>query len=181
MTNKYRDAQGRLLYDIQLEDGDKEITGVTNDQLEVGRAHSLSHSHSQHRSLPPAPRPHLLKEAPSLCSPPLCLRVAVCVQLQSEYVAEASSVFVKANCLCKLICDSAHDNRVVGLHFLGPNAGEVVQGFALAVQMGATKQHFDNLVGIHPTAAEEFAVLEVEKSSDSTPLKKAGCGGGSCG
>ena len=96
-------------------------------------------------------------------------------------MAEASDVFVKANCLCKLICDSSHDDRVVGLHFLGPNAGEVVQGFALAVQMGATKRHFDNLVGIHPTAAEEFAVLGVDKASDSTPLKKAGCGGGSCG
>jgi pyruvate/2-oxoglutarate dehydrogenase complex dihydrolipoamide dehydrogenase (E3) component len=70
---------------------------------------------------------------------------------------------------------------VVGLHFMGPAAGEVVQGFAMAVQMGATKANFDQLVGIHPTAAEEFAVLTVDKASGATPLKKAGCGGGSCG
>ena len=64
---------------------------------------------------------------------------------------------------------------------MGPNAGEVVQGFAMAVMMGATKQQFDDLVGIHPTAAEEFTVLTVSKESQLTLLKAAGCGGGSCG
>jgi thioredoxin reductase (NADPH) len=64
---------------------------------------------------------------------------------------------------------------------MGPNAGEVVQGFALAITMGATKEQFDDLVGIHPTAAEEFTVLTVTKESKATLLKAAGCGGGSCG
>ena len=44
--------------------------------------------------------------------------------------------------------------KVVGFHYLGPNAGEVTQGFGIALKMGATKDDFDNLVGIHPTTAE---------------------------
>jgi hypothetical protein len=52
---------------------------------------------------------------------------------------------------------------VVGLHYVGPNAGEVTQGFALALRLGATKAHFDDLVGIHPTDAEAFTMLTVTK------------------
>jgi len=103
------------------------------------------------------------------------------LQLQDEQELEKAEVFYKSNCLAKLICDKSRNDQVVGLHFMGPNAGEVVQGFALAVMMGATKQQFDDLVGIHPTAAEEFASLTVTKESDATLLKPAGCGGGSCG
>ena len=44
--------------------------------------------------------------------------------------------------------------RLLGLHFLGPNAGEVMQGFALAFKFNATKADFDRLIGIHPTVAE---------------------------
>lgn len=103
------------------------------------------------------------------------------LQLQEEQELEKAEVFYKANCLAKLICDKSQNDKVVGLHFLGPNAGEVVQGFAFALMMGATKQQFDDLVGIHPTAAEEFTVLNVTKESGATLLKAAGCGGGSCG
>lgn len=103
------------------------------------------------------------------------------LQLRDEQDLEKAEVFYKANCLAKLICDKSQNDRVVGLHFMGPNAGEIVQGFALAIAMGATKEQFDNLVGIHPTAAEEFTVLTVTKESEATLLKAAGCGGGSCG
>lgn len=103
------------------------------------------------------------------------------LQLEEEQKLEKDELFYKANCLAKLICDKSRNDLIVGLHFMGPNAGEVVQGFALAVAMGATKQQFDDLVGIHPTAAEEFTVLTVTKESEATPLKAAGCGGGSCG
>jgi len=58
----------------------------------------------------------------------------------------------------KLVVDRASD-RVVGLHMVGPDAGEVVQGFAVAMKAGATKAQFDATLGIHPTAAEEFVTL----------------------
>jgi len=61
-------------------------------------------------------------------------------------------------CLMKLVVDAASD-RVVGLHMVGADAGEVVQGFAVAMQAGATKAQFDATIGIHPTVAEEFVTM----------------------
>ena len=60
--------------------------------------------------------------------------------------------------LMKLVVDADSD-RVVGLHMVGPDAGEVVQGFAVAMKAGATKAVFDSTIGIHPTAAEEFVTM----------------------
>jgi glutathione reductase (NADPH) len=61
-------------------------------------------------------------------------------------------------CMMKLIVDVASD-RVVGLHMVGPEAGEIVQGFAVAMRAGATKAVFDSTIGIHPTMAEEFVTM----------------------
>jgi glutathione reductase (NADPH) len=58
----------------------------------------------------------------------------------------------------KLIVDTASD-RVVGVHMMGPDAGEIVQGIAIALKAGATKAVFDSTIGIHPTAAEEFVTM----------------------
>ena len=60
--------------------------------------------------------------------------------------------------LMKLIVDDASD-RVVGLHMVGADAGETIQGFAVAMKAGATKAVFDATLGIHPTAAEEFVTM----------------------
>ncbi len=58
----------------------------------------------------------------------------------------------------KLIVDEATD-RVLGCHMVGPDAGELMQGIAVALKAGATKQVFDDTIGIHPTAAEEFVTM----------------------
>ena len=60
--------------------------------------------------------------------------------------------------LMKLIVEDATD-RVVGLHMVGADAGEIVQGFAVAMKAGATKAIFDSTIGIHPTMAEEFVTM----------------------
>ena len=60
--------------------------------------------------------------------------------------------------LMKLIVEDATD-RVVGLHMVGADAGEIVQGFAVAMKAGATKALFDATIGIHPTVAEEFVTM----------------------
>ena len=60
--------------------------------------------------------------------------------------------------MMKLIVDRASD-RVVGCHMVGADAGEIVQGLAVALKCGATKEQFDATVGIHPTAAEEFVTM----------------------
>jgi glutathione reductase (NADPH) len=58
----------------------------------------------------------------------------------------------------KLVIDAATD-RVVGCHMLGPDAPEIIQGLAVAVKYGATKRQFDQTIGIHPSAAEEFVTM----------------------
>jgi glutathione reductase (NADPH) len=65
----------------------------------------------------------------------------------------------------KLIVDATTD-RVVGLHMMGPDAGEITQGFAVAMRAGATKAIFDTTIGIHPTTAEEFVTLREPWTGD---------------
>jgi glutathione reductase (NADPH) len=65
----------------------------------------------------------------------------------------------------KLIIDKASD-RVVGVHMMGPDAGEIIQGFAVALRTGATKADFDATIGIHPTAAEEFVTMREAWTED---------------
>src|SRR5262245_13697901 len=61
----------------------------------------------------------------------------------------------------KLVVD-ASTQRVVGAHMIGPDAGEIIQGIAIAVKLGATKAQFDATIGIHPTAAEEFVTMRTK-------------------
>jgi glutathione reductase (NADPH) len=60
--------------------------------------------------------------------------------------------------MMKIVVDHATD-KVVGCHMVGPDAGEIIQGLAVAINCGATKAQFDATIGIHPTAAEEFVTM----------------------
>jgi len=66
--------------------------------------------------------------------------------------------------MMKLIVDGASD-RVLGCHMVGADAGEIIQGLAVALNCGATKAQFDATIGIHPTAAEEFVTMRTKVSS----------------
>ena len=70
--------------------------------------------------------------------------------------------------MMKLVVDRATD-RVVGCHMVGPNAGEIIQGLAVAVTCGATKAQFDATIGIHPTAAEEFVTMREKVPAQVSP------------
>ena len=72
--------------------------------------------------------------------------------LSNRMGAEPENVFLK------LVVSSA-DQRVRGVHMVGEGAGELMQGFAVALQCGATKQQFDATIGIHPTVAEELVTM----------------------
>ena len=76
-------------------------------------------------------------------------------------------------CYTKLIVEKTSD-KVIGFHYLGPNAGEVAQGYAVAMQCGVTKAQWDTTVGIHPTCAEEMLGLKDTKNSNPH-AKKTGC------
>jgi glutathione reductase (NADPH) len=64
----------------------------------------------------------------------------------------------KERVFMKLVVDQK-TQRVLGAHMIGPDAGEIIQGVAIAVKMGATKAQFDATIGIHPTVAEEFVTM----------------------
>lgn len=66
--------------------------------------------------------------------------------------------------LMKLVVDADSD-RVLGCHMVGPEAGEIIQGLAVALKAGATKQVFDETIGVHPTAAEEFVTMRAPVTS----------------
>lgn len=58
----------------------------------------------------------------------------------------------------KIICEGPAE-KVIGLHMIGPGCDEMLQGFAVAVKMGATKKDFDSCIAIHPTSAEELVTI----------------------
>jgi thioredoxin reductase (NADPH) len=68
-------------------------------------------------------------------------------------------------CYAKLICNKLDKERVIGFHVTGPNAGEITQGYAVAIKLRATKKDFDMTVGIHPTNSEVFTTMKITKSS----------------
>ena len=94
----------------------------------------------------------------------------------SEYTPLEWTVSARGSerCYAKLICDRTANDRVVGLHLVGENAGEIVQGFAVALRLGATYGDFERTFGIHPTSAEELVSLTVTKRSGESP-EKTGC------
>ena len=63
----------------------------------------------------------------------------------------------------KLIVNK-QDDKVVGLHMVGEHAGEIVQGFAVAIKAGTTKAVFDSTVGVHPSSAEEFVTMRTPRA-----------------
>lgn len=78
------------------------------------------------------------------------------------------------SCYTKVVARRGGDGAVLGVHFLGPNAGEVVQGFAAAMAAGVTAEQLRATVGIHPTCAEEVVRADVTKRSGKDP-RRTGC------
>ncbi|KAM4579394.1 thioredoxin reductase 2, tandem duplicate 2 [Fundulus diaphanus] len=74
-----------------------------------------------------------------------------------------------SQCYIKVICERGDDQKILGLHFTGPNAGEVIQGFSMGLQCGATYSHLLQTVGIHPTCAEEVVKVHITKRSGLDP------------
>ena len=64
----------------------------------------------------------------------------------------------------KLVVD-ARDDRVLGVHLVGEDAPEIIQGFAVALRCGATKRDFDTTIGLHPTAAEELVTMRTPRAT----------------
>lgn len=66
------------------------------------------------------------------------------------------------------------DDKVLGIHYLGPHAGEIIMGFGTAMLMGVTKEILFDTVGLHPTCAEEIVLLTTTKRENKN-AEKSGC------
>ncbi|MEQ1880794.1 MAG: glutathione-disulfide reductase [Burkholderiales bacterium] len=71
--------------------------------------------------------------------------------------------FTKRRVKCSMKLVVGPDDRVLGCHIIGPGADEMLQGFAVAIRMGATKRDFDDTVAIHPTVAEELVTMRTAR------------------
>lgn len=80
------------------------------------------------------------------------------------------------HCYIKYIGLINEDNKIIGMHIVGPMAGEIMQGFAAAMKCGMTRSLLEETVGIHPTIAEEFCKLDVTKRSGLDPTSAKCCG-----
>jgi thioredoxin reductase (NADPH) len=65
----------------------------------------------------------------------------------------------------KVVVDKSKEENVLGIHYLGPNAGEVMQGYGVAMKQGLKFKDLIDTVGIHPTSSEEICTLSITKSS----------------
>ena len=77
----------------------------------------------------------------------------------SSFKSLSSSMSKKRDEILLKLIVTKNDQIVRGCHMVGENAAEIIQGFAVALKAGATKQIFDNTVGIHPSTAEEFVTM----------------------
>jgi thioredoxin reductase (NADPH) len=75
----------------------------------------------------------------------------------------------------KVICDKKNSEKIVGIHILGPNAGEMIQGLAVAMKVGIKKEDLDDCVGIHPTFAETYTTLTEIKEEGKVLDGPGGC------
>jgi len=74
----------------------------------------------------------------------------------------------------KVIVLKTAQDRVLGMHYLGPAADEVIAGYAVAMKLGLRKEHLDSSIGVHPSISEDFFSMEVTKRSGKNYGKK-GC------
>lgn len=65
----------------------------------------------------------------------------------------------------KIICHISDSERIIGMHYFGPSADEVIAGYAVAMKLGLRKQHLDDSIGIHPSTSEDFFNMDITKRS----------------
>lgn len=80
-----------------------------------------------------------------------------------------------SNCYLKVVSLREGEQKVLGLHFLGPHADDVIRGFTAAMRCNLTVEKLKNTVGIHPTVAEEFTKIRITKKSGEDPTPASCC------
>ena len=109
------------------------------------------------------------RPSPLVSRPRSCLQVFHAaydtVEMAAVHRMDKDGNFLNASCYAKVVTKREAPHEVLGIHLLGPHAGEVLQGFSVAYSMGLTWQQLRESVGIHPTHAEEIVDLHRTKRS----------------
>lgn len=71
----------------------------------------------------------------------------------------------------KLIVRKSKDEQVLGIHYFGPGADEMIAGFVIGMKMGMKKRDIDSVIGIHPSTTEDFYNMDVTKRSGEDYIK----------
>jgi len=74
----------------------------------------------------------------------------------------------------KLIVDKSNEEKVLGIHYVGQSADEIIGGFGLAMRLGLKKSDLDAYIGVHPSVSEDFFNLEITKRSGDE-FRKTDC------
>ena len=128
---------------------------------------------------------HMHVHAYSTCQ--TCMQICTYILYACSYNTYMYMHVEHAACECMYIftymCMPAHpyitcahpssplpQERVLAFHLVGPNAGEITQGYAVAIRTRATKSDFDATIGIHPTTTENFTTMDRTKSSGEDPM-----------
>lgn len=81
-----------------------------------------------------------------------------------------------AQCYAKVVCMREAPGRVLGMHIVGPNAAEIIQGYAVALNAGITFEQLTDTVALHPCSSEEFVKMHITKRSGKDPRVQGCCG-----
>ncbi|VDO44559.1 unnamed protein product [Heligmosomoides polygyrus] len=76
----------------------------------------------------------------------------------------------------QVVCMREAPGRVLGMHIVGPNAAEIIQGYAVALNAGITFEQLTDTVALHPCSSEEFVKMHITKRSGKDPRVQGCCG-----
>ena len=95
------------------------------------------------------------------------------IEVYHEYTdpVEWAAMGMDNTCYIKIICEKTY-GKVLGIHIISPNAGEIIQGYGLAINNGLTIHDINSIIGIHPTISETVVGLHITKSSGVNPKKE---------
>lgn len=99
------------------------------------------------------------------------------IEVYQKEVTPLEFALVKNNiksAYLKLICLRSDNERVIGMHYFGPSADEVIAGYAVAMKLGMRKEHLDESVGVHPSTSEDYYSMDATKRNGKD-FQKSNC------
>lgn len=162
-VDKYQNTNVEAIYAVGDNTGAVELTPVAvaaGRRLAERLFNNKPDEHLNYENIPTVVFSHPPVGTVGLTEPQARERYGIAVKVYTSSFTTMYSAVTKHRqpCKMKLVC-VGNEEKIVGIHGIGYGMDEMLQGFAVALKMGATKRDFDNTVAIHPTGAEEFVTM----------------------